>query len=135
MKIIQHCQQAYPTAVSGQLLGLDQEGTLDITYSFPIFVTRDDDDGEDEDYQVEFMRCLRDVHADNNTVGWYQSGHMGSFVNSFTVETQASYQEAMANSVFIVYDHVFYQNGSSLPLRAFRLSDDAFDLFKARKAG
>jgi translation initiation factor 3 subunit H len=26
--------------------------------------------GEGESYQLEMMRCLREVNADNNTVGW-----------------------------------------------------------------
>mgnify|MGYP001810755843 CR=1 FL=1 len=32
-----------------------------------------------ESYQLEMMRCLRDVNADNNTVGWYQSTISGSY--------------------------------------------------------
>lgn len=33
----------------------------------------DDDDGGDTDgatYQIDMMRCLREVNVDNNTVGW-----------------------------------------------------------------
>jgi translation initiation factor 3 subunit H len=26
--------------------------------------------GEGESYQLEMMRCLREVNVDNNTVGW-----------------------------------------------------------------
>lgn len=26
--------------------------------------------GEGESYQLEMMRCLREINADNNTVGW-----------------------------------------------------------------
>jgi translation initiation factor 3 subunit H len=31
----------------------------------------DEDEGtEGEGYQLEMMRCLREINADNNTVGW-----------------------------------------------------------------
>jgi hypothetical protein len=36
--------------------------------------TREDDEEADADganYQLEMMRCLREVNVDNNTVGWY----------------------------------------------------------------
>ena len=35
---------------------------------------REDDEEADADganYQLEMMRCLREVNVDNNTVGWY----------------------------------------------------------------
>lgn len=30
----------------------------------------DEQDPEGAHYQLEMMRCLREVHVDNNTVGW-----------------------------------------------------------------
>merc|ERR1719502_2256981 len=77
LKIIKHCQQALPSFVTGQLLGLDIGRTLEVTNCFP-FPGRDAGDtstAEDEaaaDFQMEMMRCLREVNVDNNTVGWYQ---------------------------------------------------------------
>jgi hypothetical protein len=35
---------------------------------------------EDVEYQFEMMRCLRDVNIDSNTVGWYQSTFLGSYL-------------------------------------------------------
>ena len=35
---------------------------------------REDDEEADTDganYQLEMMRCLREVNVDNNTIGWY----------------------------------------------------------------
>lgn len=34
---------------------------------------------EGEGYQLEMMRCLREINVDNNMVGWYQSTYSGSF--------------------------------------------------------
>jgi translation initiation factor 3 subunit H len=67
------------------------------------------DDGAD--YQIAMMRCLREVRSgfscvghgqrpsvrmqvnvDNNTVGWYQSTYLGSFLNETMIETQFTYQ-------------------------------------------
>jgi translation initiation factor 3 subunit H len=50
------------------------------------------------------MRCLRDVNVDNNTVGWYQSTYLGSFVTHKLIETQYNYQQTFNNkSVVIVH--------------------------------
>ena len=39
--------------------------------------------GEGEGYQLEMMRCLREINVDNNMVGWYQSTYSGSFQVGF----------------------------------------------------
>ena len=47
-----------------------------MTNSFPFPSTADKQGGDDDDsaeFQMEMMRCLREVNVDNNTVGWYQS--------------------------------------------------------------
>lgn len=50
------------------------------------------------------MRCLREVNVDNNTVGWYQSTYLGSFVTHKLIETQYNYQQTFNNkSVVIVH--------------------------------
>ena len=49
----------------------------------------EDDSAE---YQVEMMRCLREVNVDNNTVGWYQSTYFSSFIDDVCIETQYNYQ-------------------------------------------
>ena len=72
LKIIKHCQQALPGFVNGQLLGLDIGRTLEVTNCFP-FPGKDSGETDDDsaEYQMEMMRCLREVNVDNNTVGWY----------------------------------------------------------------
>jgi len=46
-----------------------------IGYDFLLFLLqiREEDDEADADganYQLEMMRCLREVNVDNNTIGW-----------------------------------------------------------------
>ena len=72
LKIIKHCKENLPNLVTGQLLGLDIGSTLEVTNCFP-YPNRgvEEEDGEDDGmYQLEMMRCLRDVNVDNNHVGW-----------------------------------------------------------------
>ena len=93
LSIVKHCQQALPTFVTGQLLGLDIGRALEVTNCFP-FPTpeKGTDDDDSAEYQMEMMRCLREVNVDNNTVGWYQSTYFSSFIDESTVETQFNYQ-------------------------------------------
>jgi translation initiation factor 3 subunit H len=43
LKIIKHCRESYPVDVTGQLLGLDVDGILEVTNCFP-FPSSDDDE-------------------------------------------------------------------------------------------
>lgn len=102
LKIIKHCQDHLPDIVTGQLLGLDvahpgsSEVTLEVTNCFPFPSRATNAAGEPEDesddagaeYQLEMMTRLREVGVDSNTVGWYTSTYLGSFVNDSLVDTQ-----------------------------------------------
>lgn len=35
LKIIKHCRESFPNDVTGQLLGLDEKGILEVTNCFP----------------------------------------------------------------------------------------------------
>ena len=103
LKIIKHCQEALPSFVTGQLLGLDIGRTLEVTNCFP-FPNKNDDaaapaggaeeDGDEDgaEYQMHMMQCLREVNVDNNTVGWYQSTYFSSFIDDSCIDTQFNYQ-------------------------------------------
>ncbi|PKU76751.1 Eukaryotic translation initiation factor 3 subunit H [Dendrobium catenatum] len=103
LKIIKHCKEFSPALVTGQLLGLDVGSVLEITNCFP-FPTREEDDENEADganYQLEMMRCLREVNVDNNTVGWYQSTLLGSYQTVELIETFMNYQIKVSNSALI----------------------------------
>ena len=107
LKIVKHCQQALPSFVTGQLLGLDIGLSLEITSAFP-FPTSERGDSTDDDsaeYQMEMMRCLREVNVDNNTVGWYQSTYFSSFIDESCVETQFNYQVRTGLPIHESYAH------------------------------
>jgi len=130
LKIMQHCRQNIPTPVTGQLLGLDFKGELEVTDSFPLPLKLDEE-GEDtgSDHAYEMMKYLRDVNVDNNTVGWYQSTYLGIHINQFLIDTQFSYQSETKASVVIIYDPLTTSHGTS-GFRAFRLTDTFMELHK-----
>jgi len=109
LQIMKHCRQHTPHPVTGMLLGLDVEDTLQVTHSFG-YVQRggaDDNSGHAEDgalYQIETLKRLREVNVDSITVGWYQTTHLGQFFSSTVIETQYLYQTEIARSVLVVYD-------------------------------
>ncbi|KAI9001685.1 hypothetical protein BC832DRAFT_593977 [Gaertneriomyces semiglobifer] len=136
LKIIKHCREYAPVTATGQLLGIDVAGTLEVTNCFPFTAKAHEDDGQDEmdgaEYQLQMLRCLRKLNYDANTVGWYQSTYLGSFWNQSLIETQYNYQKTFAQSVVIVYDPTRTTQGT-LCLRALRLSDSFMELYQTRK--
>jgi len=140
LKIMKHCQENLPDVVTGQLLGLDITTTLEVTncFPFPNDAANDDEENTDEsaansvaDYQIEMMKCLREVNVDNNAVGWYSSTYMGSFINKATIETQYNYQERINTAVVVVYDPLKTSQGS-LFLKAYKLTQNFMDLYKSK---
>lgn len=134
MKIMKHCNESLPTMVAGSLLGIDIDGVLEVTYSYPFPAPRvqnvDDEhvmeDVDSTEYQIEMMKMLRDVNMDNNCVGWYQSTFMETIHTIDVVNYQYTYQcsdELSDNSVVIIYDPVQSRKGT-LVLKAFRLSEE-----------
>lgn len=141
LKIIKHCRENLPQLVTGQLLGLDVKTTLQVTdcVPFPKIDENEDEndsDGDDDsdakgaEYQMEMMRCLREVNVDNNIAGWYSSSYMESYLNKFTIGTQYKYQERIKKSVLITYDPLRTSQGM-LALRALRLTQPFMDIYKA----
>ncbi|CAF2082504.1 unnamed protein product [Brassica napus] len=131
LKIIKHCKEFAPTLVTGQLLGLDVGSVLEVTNCFP-FPVRDDDEEIEADganYQLEMMRCLREVNVDNNTVGWYQSTVLGSYQTVELIETFMNYQENIKRCVCIIYDPSKADLGV-LALKALKLSDSFMELYR-----
>merc|ERR1712086_634842 len=133
LKIVKHCTENLPQLVTGQLLGLDYDATLEVTNCFP-FPSRSDTEGEDGDeggaeYQFDMMRALRDVNVDNNTVGWYHSTYLGSHITEELISTQYNYQENIPKCVCLIFDPLKTAQGN-LALKAVRLSDSFLKLYK-----
>jgi len=122
MRIIQHCNNS-STLVAGQLLGLESNGVLEITYAFPF---PSDDDAE---YQLDMLKYLRDINIDSNNVGWYLSSYNGNHIGPDLFESQLSYQSDIKNSVVVIYDPMITEEGC-LSLRAYRIKEHVMKLLK-----
>jgi len=145
MKVVKHCQDNYPLTVTGALLGMDVENTLQITNCYPLpqrpssalstgEQDRNADNIDQSQYQMNMMRCVREVNIDHQVVGWYQSSgsQMGSFLTVSWIEVQFSYQDNLENVVCLVYDPVRTDNGT-LGVRAYRLTQSFMELRKRRE--
>ncbi|RQM05755.1 hypothetical protein DH86_00004108 [Scytalidium sp. 3C] len=153
MKIVKACSVTFPTTATGSLVGMDVDGTLEITNSFPfptIDVGATDVHPNDHmaasniaaaaprskanaAYQNEMIKCLREVNVDANNVGWYTSANMGNFINSNLIENQYFYQkEPNERTVALVHD-VSRSSQGALSLRAFRLSPSFMSAYKENK--
>ncbi|KAK4994430.1 hypothetical protein LTR66_005540 [Elasticomyces elasticus] len=149
MRIIKHSSQAFPSYATGSLVGMDVNGVLQITNSFP-FPTVDSTSSDDRHdnsnsaaaapraksnvaYQNEMIKLLREVNVDAQTTGWYLSTSMGNFISANTVENQYFYQkEPNERAVTLVHD-VSRSSTGSLSLKAFRLSSTFMAAYKEGK--
>ena len=143
LKIVKHCHDNLPSMVAGSLLGLDVDGVLEVTYSYPFPIAKAEgdedkkDDSDGQESQIDVMSMLKDVNIDNNCVGWYQSTYMGTYSTSEVVDYQYNYQSSehlSDNSVVILYDP-FQSRKGHLNLRAFRLSDEYMELRRSKGSG
>ncbi|XP_039270913.2 eukaryotic translation initiation factor 3 subunit H-like [Styela clava] len=132
MKIIKHCEEdnTGPELVQGVLLGLVVGETLEVTNCFPFPRVPEDSEFDEVQYQMDMMRCLRHVNIDHLHVGWYQSSFHGNFINRPFLESQFSYQNAIEESVVLIYDPLKTGQGN-LSLKAFRLTPKMMKLYEA----
>ncbi|XP_076919405.1 eukaryotic translation initiation factor 3 subunit H-like isoform X1 [Bidens hawaiensis] len=131
LRIIKHCTEFSNALVTGQLLGLDVGSVLEVTNCFPFPIREDDEEIEADgaNYQLDMMKCLREVNVDNNTVGWYQSTLLGVYQTVELIETFMNYQENIKRCVCIIYDPS-KSNQGALALKALKLSDSFMELYR-----
>ena len=147
MRVIKHSSQAFPTVATGALVGMDVNGVLQITNSFPFPVVDSGNENHDGSsmaaaapraksnaaYQTEMVRCLREVNVDAQNVGWYLSTSMGNFLNMNTVENQFFYQDKLDERTVTLVHDVSRSVQGSVSLRAFRLSPQFMAAYKEGK--
>ncbi|KAF6811886.1 eukaryotic translation initiation factor 3 subunit 3 [Colletotrichum sojae] len=149
MKIVKHGSATFPTTATGALVGMDQDGVLEITNSFQ-FPTVDVSNTESHQndasalaaaaprqkaniaYQAEMIKHLKEVNVDANNVGWYTSAAMGNFVNLSFIENQYHYQKDNERTIALVHD-VSRSSQGSLSLRAFQLTPSFMAAYKEGK--
>lgn len=148
--MIKHSTQAFPTTVTGSIVGMDVGGKLEITNCFPFPVVEMAPESHFDTaapnpaaaaprakantvYQAEMIRMLREVNIDANNVGWYTSANMGNFVNLNVIENQFFYQKELNERAVALVHDVSRSAQGSLSLRAFRLSPKFLAAFRENK--
>ncbi|KAF3043258.1 hypothetical protein E8E12_010056 [Didymella heteroderae] len=142
--------KSFPSVATGALVGMEKNGILEITNSFPFPETAAAaNDGQSDNssnvaasaprakqniaYGNEMIKFLREVNVDANNVGWYTSTSMGNFINLQTIENQYFYQNAPnEKTVALVYD-VSRSSEGAMNLRAYRLSPAFMTAYKEGK--
>ncbi|OLQ00161.1 Eukaryotic translation initiation factor 3 subunit H [Symbiodinium microadriaticum] len=92
-----------------QLLGMDVGNVLQLTHSFGYVQKGAETETQGQidegvQFQMDTLRKLREVNVDSNTVGWYQTTHLGQFINKDVIHSQHTFQSEIPRSVLVVYD-------------------------------
>ncbi|KAF9822047.1 hypothetical protein IEO21_00041 [Rhodonia placenta] len=130
-KIIKHSREAHGPAAHGLVLGLDLDGTLEVSNSFPL--PSDDDDKSPKGvarFQAAMLRSLKEVQADDSVVGFYQAMTLGSFFNQTLVDTQAIHQEKLRHGGIVIVHDMSQTARGNASFRAFRLTKAFLDAYK-----
>jgi translation initiation factor 3 subunit H len=157
IKIATASGKSFPSLATGSLVGMEKNGVLEITNSFPFpeAAVAHVDPGHSNNnnqndkaadlaagaprakqniaYGNEMIKFLREVNVDANNVGWYTSTSMGNFINLNTIENQFYYQNQLnERTVALIYD-VSRSSQGTLNLRAYRLSPAFVTAYKEGK--
>jgi len=139
MKIVKHGREAHPSLASGTLVGLDLDGTLEVSNSFPSPASGEDEDraprfsAPNPKYEEKVLRSLKEVNSDSGVVGFYQTTTMGAFLTQHLVETQASNFEKLRHGGIALIHDVTQASRGNAALRAFRLTPGFLEAYKKKK--
>ena len=148
LQITKHCQEAMPDIATGVVLGMERNGVLEVTYSFPTPDKSRKDLAVDSEggtalattsekvdvpkYTMDMLKQLRDVNVDNNNMGWYRSSQgLGGFLDRKFVEAMMVYYRDNSSSFVIVFDPWFSRKGSLL-IKAFRLRPEFYRTYQSQ---
>ncbi|KAF9460824.1 hypothetical protein BDZ94DRAFT_1265233 [Collybia nuda] len=133
-KIIKHAREAPSTTAHGLLLGLDLDGTLEVSNSFPLPHHSGDDDEKSTKsvarYQASMLRSLKEVQADDSVVGFYQATTLGAFFNQTLVDTQAIHQDKLRHGGIVIVHDLSQTARGNASFRAFRLTSNFLAAYK-----
>ncbi|TFK57205.1 hypothetical protein OE88DRAFT_1620983 [Heliocybe sulcata] len=133
-KIIKHSREAPSSSAHGLLLGLDLDGVLEVSNSFPLpHHAGDEDDKSTKSaarYQAQMLRSLKEVQSDDSVVGFYQASTMGAFFSQALIDTQAIHQDKLRHGGIVVVHDITQTARGNASFHAFRLTKAFLDAFK-----
>lgn len=125
IKILSHCSDNYPNAISGVLLGLDNGSTLNVSHAYPVYSYIQDGNLKlklNSRYVNNLIEELESVGYATQVMGWYQSTIANNFLTEDTMKFLMDIQISKnINSVLLVNDSAKLKKGV-LSLRAYRVS-------------
>jgi len=133
-KIIKHGREAH--FGTGTLLGLDFDGTMEVSNSFPLpGFSEEDDRGAkstaQQKYQRSMIHMLKEVQGDENIVGFYQTTSVP--LRQSLVDTQATdYDRLRHGGIVIVHDPLQASRGIA-SFRAFRLTQNFLAAYRQKR--
>ncbi|TFK41084.1 hypothetical protein BDQ12DRAFT_678861 [Crucibulum laeve] len=133
-KIIKHAREAPSTTAHGLLLGLDLDGILEVSNSFPLPHHGGDDDDKSAKsiarHQASMLRSLKEVQADDSVVGFYQATTLGAFFNQTLVDTQAIHQDKLRHGGIVIVHDLSQTARGNASFRAYRLTAAFMDAYR-----
>src|SRR5579859_827470 len=141
MKIIKQCKDFFPSPSSGNLLGLDVNGTLQITNCYPLPSSQDELppnvnlESERKKQQGVWEKSIGEVNLDNNMVGWYTNAYLGSFLNARVVDglLAAGQKQMLSDKAVLVVHDISRSSSGPVSMRAFRLTSSFLAAHKEGK--
>ncbi|RXW23494.1 hypothetical protein EST38_g2391 [Candolleomyces aberdarensis] len=133
-KIIKHAREAPSTTAHGLLLGLDLDGVLEVSNSFPL-PHHSGDEAEKTSktiarHQASMLRSLKEVQVDDSVVGFYQATTLGAFFNQTLLDTQAIHQDKLRHGGIVIVHDLSQTAKGNASFRAFRLTAAFLDAYK-----
>ncbi len=122
--------------LSGALLGVVREGKVLVNncYPLPKIAEIRGDTGDDSERLAEIekqrdvgrrlMEGMQHAYEDITTVGWYQSTHLGNYINNDNLKNQYHIQAQSPHCICIIFD-VSLAGESLKAFRAVRLTTEA----------
>ncbi|KDR85069.1 hypothetical protein GALMADRAFT_233676 [Galerina marginata CBS 339.88] len=133
-KIIKHAREAPSSTAHGLLLGLDLDGILEVSNSFPLPHHAGDEDDKSAKssarHQAAMLRSLKEVQADDSVIGFYQATTLGAFFNQTLVDTQAIHQDKLRHGGIVIVHDLSQTARGNASFRAYRLTAAFLDAYK-----
>ncbi|KAF8198918.1 hypothetical protein BJ912DRAFT_874059 [Pholiota molesta] len=133
-KIIKHAREAPSSTAHGLLLGLDLDGVLEVSNSFPLpHHVGDEDDKSSKSsarHQASMLRSLKEVQADDSVIGFYQATTLGAFFNQTLVDTQAIHQDKLRHGGIVIVHDLSQTARGNASFHAYRLTAAFLDAYK-----
>ncbi|KAF8307179.1 hypothetical protein DL93DRAFT_2088237 [Clavulina sp. PMI_390] len=133
-KIIKHARESTSSA-NGVLLGIDLDGTLEVSNSFalPPSSTDEEQKAASSRYELSMLRVLKEAQYDDSLVGFYLSTALGAFMRQSWLTVQAARYESLRQGGIVLVHDASHSHHANPSIRAFRLTKAFLEAYKANK--